>query len=244
MSRHPFLAACAAALLSLACSPQARPDAGTDAGEEPLINPTDAGTGDGGMPSVNDAECPTEGPFIAHAEEDGPNTTTVVTACTDARWVGLDLDSGAESVLPEPPPTEGWDLAFQRYHVKSNGGVSGSGGVRVAPLTDVAFEDVTEAPSEGWLEDVADSDLDGHDDYVISGQDLSWWEYDLQTHVISMTGVVWVVETTEGRHFKLEFLDYYADVNGSAASGYPTFVWAPLPGDDDEDGDTGTPDAG
>jgi hypothetical protein len=193
------------------------------------------------MPDPNTERCPTEGPYLTHTDDEDDVTHTVVTACSDARWVALDLDSRVETLLADPPPSEGWDLAFQRYHVMSNGGVSGAGGVRVAPLTGVDFDDVTEAPADGWLEDLADSDLDGHNDYVISGQDLSWWEYDLETHVINMTGVVWVVETTEGAHFKLEFVDYYADVNGNAESGYPTFLWAPL---DLDDSDAGTPDVG
>lgn len=239
IARHT-VAACALALVPLACTPSTSSDAGViDAGEEELINPP-VDAGDSGMPPVNTAGCPTEGPFLAHADEGGGVTRTTVTACTDARWVGLDLDDRSETLVGDPPAAESWDIAFQRFHVKSNGGVSGTAGVRVAPLTDVAFEDVSEPPADGWREDQPDSDLDGHDDYVISGQDPTWWEYDLETHVISMTGVVWVVESNQGRHYKLELVDYYADVNGSAESGYPTFKWAPL---GDEDVDAGT-DAG
>ncbi len=229
----------------LACTPTTTLDAGPDAGEDALINPTDAGSSDGGMPPVPTGDCPTEAPFLAHLDVGGGVTETTVTACSDARWVGIDLESKQEILVEDATATDAWDLAFQRFHVKSNGGVSGAAGVRVAPLTGVEFEDVNEAPSEGWLQDLPDSDLDGHDDYVISGQDLSWWEYDLETHVINMTGVVWVVETDEGHHYKLELIDYYEDVAGSAESGYPTFVWAELGADDDAGAaDGGSTDAG
>lgn len=229
----------------LACTPASSADAGAaDAGAD-LINPPD--DSDGGMPPINSGDCPDEGPFLAHADVGGGVTETTATACSDARWIGIDLETRTELLVDDETAPAAWDLALQRFHVKSNGGVSGSGGVRVAPLTQVAFGDVTEPPDEGWLEDQPDSDLDGHDDYVISGQDLSWWEYDIETHVIEMTGVVWVVETVEGRYYKLELTDYYADIGGNATSGYPTFVWAEITPPVDSDAgpdDGGAADAG
>lgn len=247
MSKRTAFTALAFAPL-LACTPSTSLDGGPhDAGDAGgLINPPT----DSGMPDIPTGDCPTTPPFVAHGEHASGGTETTVTACSGERWVGLDLETKTELLVDDDTPAGAWDLAFQRYHVMSNGGVSGSGGVRIAPLEGVDFDDVTEAPAEGYLEDESDSDLDGYDDFVISGQELSWWRYNLETHVIEMTGVVWVVESAEGNYYKLELTDYYEDQNGTAASGYPTFVWAPLappPGGDDAgpgDDDAGEGDAG
>lgn len=234
----PFLLACA--------PPTAQPDAGaqSDAGRAPLINP-DAGSGTdggGGPPAVG---CPENEPSLEHEALGDDVTRTVVAACHDDRWVYLHLGSGEVVEPDDDAQSLAWDLAFRRFHVKSNGGVSGIGGVRVAPLDGVAFDDVTEPPAEGWLEDAEDSDLDGHDDYVISGRPgESWFQYNIDTHVLEVADTVWVVETVEGAHFKLLFTDYYREIDGNEEAGFPTFLWAPLLGASPVDAGPDDMDAG
>jgi hypothetical protein len=150
------------------------------------------------------------------------------------------LHGGAYVEVADPSDSSAWDLGFRRFLVKSNGGVSGTGGVRIAPLEGVAFDDVTEPPSEGWPEDAEDSDLDGHPDYVISGRPgESWFQYNLRTHVLDVADTIWVIEAADGRYFKLLFASYYRQVDGNEESGFSTFLWAPLQSDDPDSGDAG-----
>ena len=214
---------------ALACPPPPTDDGGaTDAGAV-----EDAGPGDndaGGPPPPPDAG--PEGPAFEHTDN-GDGTTTTQVHSTSSTVFFLDLETRAEVEVTDPTMSTAWDLGFTRYHVLSNGGVSGPGGVEVAPLEPGTFDALIEAPEGGYLTDAEDADLDGNPDYVISTQ-APWWQYDVDTHVISVTGQVYVVKSVEARYYKLELLDYYLD----GESGHPLFRWAEIapPG--------GYPDAG
>lgn len=142
---------------------------------------------------------------------------TVVDASSSDEWVALSLDTGA--VVDD----ETWDLRFQRYQVRTNGGSSGEGGVEVAILDEADFLELEQAPDAEW---VVDSDELGENDepqYAFS-QDGGWYEYDLATHRLSpRADRVYVVKTVGERYFKLRMDGYYDD-DGNA--GHPSFTWS------------------
>src|SRR5690606_41870107 len=74
---------------------------------------------DGGFPSVSGA--------FTHELGDGSVVTTVVNASDTAVYQHLDLDTALAT-----KDAAKWDLAFSRFHVRMNGGVSGPAGVQVA----------------------------------------------------------------------------------------------------------------
>lgn len=157
---------------------------------------------------------------ITHVEHADGTRTTTVNATSEEAWLYLDLDTG--QTLEEGAP--GWDVAFQRYRIKSNGGISGDGGVQVAARWFQAFEDVTEAPAKGYVVDAEDSDDEDVDpDFAFLGPD-PWYLYG-EGHIVSPADVTYVVQTTEMGWVKVRMLAYYNDV-GSA--GYPKFQWGPV----------------
>lgn len=145
--------------------------------------------------------------------------TSVVDATSMTDWIYADFETGKEARA-----TDAWDLRFQRFHISTNSGVSGSGGVQVAPVTGTTFAALTTAPAAGYLTDTADANGDGMPDYVFDQGD-TWYHYDDATHVLTPLPVVWVVKTDGGATLKLEIVKYYDD---AGTSGWFTLHWGPL----------------
>ncbi len=115
----------------------------------------------------------------------------------------------------------GWDIAFRRFIIRLNSGVSGPScveGARTAPAT--TFETLTEAPAslsyhreayftEGSCDLVPDGSGLGSPATVLS----SFWEY---PGCVKMTGNVYVVRLADGRLVKLQVLGYYPPENQEA----------------------------
>lgn len=145
---------------------------------------------------------------------DGVTRTTVDATARDA-WVFVDLDSKAE-VTPEAAT---WDLQLQRFKIFSNSGAHGEGGVGVAVLPEGTFEELRAAPAENMFQ--VDVDVDGENDSPFLAGD-GWYRYDLLEHRLAARDTVYVVRSTGGAYFKMQFLEYY-DSAGSA--GVVAFRW-------------------
>ncbi len=155
----------------------------------------------------------------------GGGFTTRVDASDSEAWVYFSFVSGGQVIPLDAANSSDWDLGFLRFHIISNGGVSGNGGASVAVLTDQTFEGVTSAPADGYVADQPDSD---DSDMVVNSTFEAgdgWYAYDEMTNRLSPRALVYVVQTGRGAHYKLSILDYY-DAAGS--SGHPLFSWAEL----------------
>ncbi|RKG98258.1 hypothetical protein D7V97_33225 [Corallococcus sp. CA053C] len=197
--RPGFLSrACAALLvagLSAACGDDLQPQPGPEEEEDPVVHPED---------SAN----------LKHQDNGDGSFTSVVNATEPTLWVGLDLDTGKEVSAAEDTA---WDLAFQRFVVKSRGGVSGTGSVQVAVLAGTSFGQLTQAPATGWTTDAADGDdVDTTPDTVFNASG-GWYLYDLQFHTLTPRPQLYVVRSDQGAYFKVELLSYY-DAAGTPAN--------------------------
>jgi hypothetical protein len=168
-----------------------------------------------------------DGPAQTVATEplDEGSFMTRVDASSSDEWIYFSFVSGGQVIPLDPANSSDWDLGFQRFHIISNGGASGSGGASVAVLAEQAFEAVLAAPVEGYLVDQPDSD---DSDSVVNSvfeEGDGWYAYDDMTNRLSPRANVYVVQTARGAHYKLAIADYY-DAAGS--SGHPSFSWAEL----------------
>jgi hypothetical protein len=170
---------------------------------------------DGGV--TVDSTKPT-GPFGTARNSDGTYTTVVDSTSTEA-WTHGDFETGMITDANGP-----WDLRFQRFHISTNGGVSGSGGVEVTPVA-APFAGVTTPPASGWLSDAADgNDTNMDPDYAFEQGD-GWYDYDSTTHVLEPKPLVWIVKTNGGSTIKLEITAYYDD---AGTAGWFTLHWSPM----------------
>lgn len=162
---------------------------------------------------------------------EGDLTVTDVNASELEDWIYMDLETGAKVQPTNPDDSDDWDLAFQRFKVKVNGGSSGTGGVEVAILEGVDFAGLEEAPVVGYVTDRPDGDDEGTiEDYAISigpSSETGPWNYDPFNHVLSESDFVFVVRSVEGGYFKLRFVEYY---NNAGDPGFISFEWAELGG--------------
>lgn len=156
-------------------------------------------------------------------------TTAIAGAVTTARidatdleaWTYVDLDAGAASTVDG-----GWELAVQRFHLKLNGGVSGSAGVAVVPMVG-GLGGFAAVPTSGWLVDAVDGDdADADPDYAFEQGD-GWYAYDVATHALTPRPLVWAVRGDAGPAWQLVIDRYYDDVGTSAVF---TVRWQPLGG--------------
>jgi hypothetical protein len=174
-----------------------------------------------------DAAPAADGPVEVEDLGDGVHQARV-DAKDEMQWIYVNLEQGKAVPMEAEGDATAWDLALQRFHLKLNGGASGSGNAAVALLPGAAFDDVAEVPADAtFLTDQADADGDGLVEYVMSIGDTRWYAYDVATHVLTPKDLVYVVRGANGSYYKLEMLEYY-DAAGTA--GYPAFRWAALDG--------------
>ncbi|MEM6291986.1 MAG: HmuY family protein [Myxococcota bacterium] len=152
-------------------------------------------------------------------EEGGQRT--IIDATDDSTWVYFDLESGRQLEVDDPMEDIDWDLAFLRFNIATNGGISGEAGVEVA-IVEAAFDEVTEAPADGYLVDEEDGDdVNEEPDYVFH----EWYNYNFMTHILTPADITYVVQTGQGNAFKVAVENYYDE---AGTSGIPTIIWAPL----------------
>ncbi|MCA9689479.1 MAG: HmuY family protein [Myxococcales bacterium] len=169
---------------------------------------------------------PADGSSETASDTEAPDELERVTidARDETRWVHFDLEAGAEVTPATPEDSPEWDLAFSRFNVAVNGGTSGSGGVVVATLAGVTFDEVAQAPADGYVTDEVSSIPEPMELEPGYAFDL-WYDYDPITHALSARGLIHVVRTVEGAYYKIELLDYY-DTAGSA--GFVSFRYEPI----------------
>jgi hypothetical protein len=165
--------------------------------------------------AADEAELATEGSLDTGA--DLSVVTTVLIDATDYEsFVHYDFERQGlvDAELP-------WDMRWQRYVVALNGGHSGEGEGAAQFLAEVPFDEVVEAPEDGWVVDAEDADGDGVDELAMN----EWYDYDVSTHVLSPKPGTWLLRSAEGAHFKVELLDYYDD---AGTPGMVSLRWAEL----------------
>lgn len=157
--------------------------------------------------------------------EDGGVYETWIDATAYLEFVYLSLETGEQVDVADPLTSADWDLGFERYLISSNGGVSGPGGVSAAALPDTDFDGLSQAPAEGYVEDLPDDDDENQNPEYALGD---WFDYAEEDHTVTPTpGLVYVVKAVSGTYYKWQFVSYY-DQAGSPA--YITARWAAVAG--------------
>lgn len=91
--------------------------------------------------------------------------TQILDATNNEVWVYFNLADNAVVYPAQPASSTAWDIAFQRFKIKTNSGISGNGGVQIAALKDTAFDSVQALPTntlyhaDRALSELSDSEL-------------------------------------------------------------------------------------
>lgn len=159
------------------------------------------------------------GSFVTEVAPDG-SKVSIVDASSTEDWLYIDFETSTKVDATGP-----WDLRFQRFHISTNGGISGAGGVEVAPLIGRSLASVTSAPADGYIADAEDgADENTEPDYAFEQGD-GWYDYNPMSHVLTPFPNTYVVRTDGGSAIALAIESYY-DTAGTA--GWFTFQWKQL----------------
>lgn len=171
--------------------------------------------------------CPTADPVCSDIFAEGVMQTHV--AATDSfEWVYFDFDTMTAPTVDNPRDSAEWDLAFRRFVVKVNGGVSGSGGVEFAIVEGLTFTALTLPPANGeWLADLPDDaeDTDIDPEFLMATGPTGWFDYNPANHVLTPRDRIYVIRSVEGDYYKLKMITYYDDAGSPA---HVRFNWAML----------------
>lgn len=101
--------------------------------------------------------------------------------------------------------TTKWDVGFRGTTIIVNGG-TGRLGIGGAKIINGIFEDLKEAPADGYAQD-------GDGTFAIpTGSGNGWYTYNAQAGTIVPTaGKLIIFKTAEGKYAKMEILSYYKD---------------------------------
>ena len=166
-------------------------------------------------------------------------------ASDEQKWVYFSFETGTIVEVTNPKTTDNWDIAFNRYNIRTNGGVSGIGEAEVVNTNSKDFAAVTKAPAEGYEKDkevteygrprpgqTQPSVTKSEKNPVISGtvnkQDSKgWYNYippkQGENPHHELTKYVYVLKTAKGgKYVKIQLTGYTNDKN---ETGYITFTY-------------------
>lgn len=138
-------------------------------------------------------------PFPVEVGDQRVDRLYTIDASGTARWAAFDFSRGSMVPLDDP---DGWDIAFRRFNVMTNGGSGFSGRAGLVDLGVVAFDSVKEAPESGYAGSRTASDS-------TNAAAARWYDYGFTSHILEPKGNVYAVRTADGRYAKLRFESYY-----------------------------------
>jgi len=156
--------------------------------------------------------------------------TFQVNATGSTIWKYFSIEKNDTIQVTDPLTSKEWDMAFQRYRIKTNGGMSGSGLGSAANSYlkgQAGFDELKIVPDTATFS--ADTSVNiavqqGYATYVINPEIYSWFTIELAaqgTQIVS-SDYIFIVKTGIGKYAKVWFKSYYSVTN---ASGYVTFQY-------------------
>jgi hypothetical protein len=148
----------------------------------------------------------------------GPIVYTVDARSNDVRMY---FDFARSAVVAvQDPQTDSWDLMFQRYTIKTNGGYTnptGQGAILALAGHDLAA--VTRVPDKAeFVSDVHPKNRPSSYNPVIE----KWFNYSYLANVLAPKPLVYIVRTHDGKYAKMRILSYYC---ASRSAGCLTFEY-------------------
>lgn len=145
-------------------------------------------------------------------------------------WKYFSFASNDTVTVTDPAHSTDWDLAFQRYRIKTNGGKSGSGTGSAANSYHkgqsgfnalIAVSDTATFASDDSLKIAIQQ---GYTTYVVNPVLYTWFtlEFATQGTQIVPTDNIFIVKTGSGKYAKVWFKSYYSATN---LSGYVTIQY-------------------
>lgn len=168
--------------------------------------------------------------IAACEKKDDEAPALVINAANSTTWKYFSFDINDTLTITNPSTSDAWDLAFQRYRIRTNGGLSGSGQGCAANsgLTgQQGFNNLTTA--EDTLQFIQDDEItiavqQGYTTHLINPELYNWFTMEMATQgtLIVPTDSIYVIKTAKGKYAKVWFKSYYS---ASDESGHVTMQY-------------------
>ena len=156
--------------------------------------------------------------------------TFEVNATGSSTWKYFSFEKNDTITVADPETSSEWDLAFQRYRIRTNGGKSGNGMGSAAnsyQIGQTGFDNLKVIPDTTTF--VPDGDVEiavqqGYATYVVNPAIYTWFTIELATQgtQIVPSDYIYFVKTGTGKYAKVWFKSYYSAAN---LSGYVSFQY-------------------
>jgi hypothetical protein len=157
--------------------------------------------------------------------------TFEVNSTGSTAWKYFSFESNDTITVADPENSNAWDIAFQRYRIKTNGGKSGSGSGSAAnsylkgQTGFDALKIVSDTATFAKDDSISIAIQQGYAYYVVNPALYTWFSLELggsQGTQIVPTDYIYIVKTGIGKYAKVWFKSYYSATN---ISGYVTFQY-------------------
>lgn len=156
--------------------------------------------------------------------------TFEINATNSTGWEYFSFAQNDTVSIINPSSSADWDLAFQRYRIRTNGGKSGNGKGCAANsyLTgQTGFDELKIIPDTlTFVEDdsISIAVMQGYSTYLVNPELYKWFsmEFVSQGTQIVPEDYIYVVKTGTGNYAKVWFKSYYSSEN---KSGYVTIQY-------------------
>ncbi len=153
-----------------------------------------------------------------------------VKSTSSTAWKYFSFVSNDTVTVNDPANSSAWDLAFQRYRIKTNGGLSGNGegSAAISYLKgQTGFDALKVIPDTTTFkadESMSIAIQQGYAMYIVNPILYNWFslEFATQGTQIVPTDDIFIVKTATGKYAKVWFKSYYSATN---LSGYVTFQY-------------------
>jgi HmuY protein len=145
-------------------------------------------------------------------------------------WKYFSFAKNDTVTISDPLGSSDWDLAFQRYRIKTNSGKSGNG---MGSAANSYLKGQAGFDALGLVSDTATFVTDdaisiavqqGYATYIVNPKLYTWFTIELATQgtQIVPSDYIFMVKTGDGKYAKVWFKSYYSATN---VSGYVTFQY-------------------
>lgn len=149
--------------------------------------------------------------------------TFEINSSSSTTWKYFSFEKNDTFTITDPLTSAGWDLAFQRYRVKTNGGLSGNGmgsaanSYRKGQAGFDALKAVSDTASFTADASVQIAVQQGYATYIVNPELYTWFAIEMaaQGTQIVPTDFIYVVKTASGKYAKVWFKSYYSATNAS-----------------------------
>jgi len=156
--------------------------------------------------------------------------TFEINSTNSTEWKYFSFSKSDTINVADPFNSNDWDLAFQRYRIRTNGGKSGNGNGSAANSFlkgQAGFDELTIVPDTlTFVEDdsISIAVMQGYSIYLVNPVLYNWFsmEFASQGTQIVPSDNIYVVKTATGDYAKVWFKTYYSSEN---KSGYVTIQY-------------------